>query len=553
MLSISSLYQQYVFTDKEVQGIKDIEYLIHLKTLLKEARGLRQFSSEMPGDKLLLHGETKHHNKWLNQYVNQHHSHKHADHSDTSKGAARSKAITIASLVSKNRAEVAQSLSSREWLSIKRRYGFHRGDIKVELVRQPKTKGFTYDGDFKSYTDRINGLNEYLAIISDRSNLILDPEIDTYYLTLLTTSTLPSIADLIASSRGQRVNYGLRGKLQTEKTGNEKDIFLKSSNLLDYQLSSLNRTINIVGYASPQSYKALEIDRLQLVDKINALSFGIRSTDSLGFDAAVKHWNEATELLEMLQRIQFNGMSVLKTRLEERRKDIGLEILLIAGLLIAGSLIIFYVNNRLFGRLANALTDIKMLANTDSLTKLLSRRSLPHLYKRAIDAIERDSEGIGLCIFDIDFFKLYNDNYGHLEGDDALVKVATFLKDSLLRQTDYAFRYGGEEFLIIVASSNLKKFEYFLQTIRRGIENLQIKHSSSSISKYLTVSMGGVYIPQRSTEIKLEVALLQADRELYKVKQNSRNAVSILTLTDKMALELTKELGTISNRRASNS
>ncbi|AII49747.1 hypothetical protein KR52_11435 [Synechococcus sp. KORDI-52] len=549
MLSINSLRQQYIFTSKEIQGIDDIEFLIHLKTLLKEARGLRQFSATMPGQDLLLHRQSHSHSDWSNKLGHSIDKHEHTEHSDPSAEAVSSKNITINSLIAQNRAAVAEILSSREWLSIKRRYGFHRGDIKVELVRQPEDKGFSFEKDFQQYTDRINELDEYFGIVADRSNLILDPEIDTYYLTLLTTSTLPSIADLIALSRGQRVDYDLRKKTSQMNTDKKNEVFLRLSNLLDYQLSSLNRTINILGYASPESYKSLKINRLNLVDKINDLSFGIRSKDSMGFDAAVEHWNESTQLLELLQSIQFNGMSVLRWRLEERRRNIGLEILLISILLLTGSLIIFFVNNRLFGRLANALTDIKMLANTDSLTKLLSRRSLPHLYQRAITGEDSNSEGIGLCIFDVDYFKLFNDNYGHLEGDDALVKVATFVKDSLLRQTDYAFRFGGEEFLIILSSSSLKKFEYFLQSIRRGIENLQIKHKASSTSDYLTVSMGGVYIPQRSSEIKLDVALLQADRELYKVKQSSRNAVSITTLTDKMASELKKELDCNTDRR----
>ena len=161
-----------------------------------------------------------------------------------------------------------------------------------------------------------------------------------------------------------------------------------------------------------------------------------------------------------------------------------------------------------------------------------------------------DSGGLGICLFDIDFFKRYNDSYGHLQGDDALVKVATFLKDSLLRQTDYAFRYGGEEFLIMFAASSEKKFEYFLQTIRRGVVNLQIEHCSSEVSDYLTMSMGGVFIPLKSSDLKLEVVLLQADRELYKVKASSRNAVSIVTLSSAMQSELERELNAERDRRS---
>ena len=165
----------------------------------------------------------------------------------------------------------------------------------------------------------------------------------------------------------------------------------------------------------------------------------------------------------------------------------------------------------------------------------------------ASDSLE--SGGLGICLLDIDFFKAFNDTYGHLEGDDALVKVATILKDSLLRQTDYAFRFGGEEFLILFAAANEKKFEYFLQSIRRNVENLQIKHSASDVSDYLTVSMGGVFIPHRSTNLELELALLQADRELYKVKASSRNATSVVTLTDALQSDLKREIDADQDRR----
>lgn len=546
-LSISSLHRQYTFTSKEIQGTFDIEYLAHLKTALKESRGLRQFEGDLPGQDLILHtqqGILKHGDA---------HEHEHEHHHEETAASAiepvSSAETTIDDLVARNREEVAQSLSSKQWLGIRRRYGFYRGDVKVDLVRRPDSEGFKYSEDFERFTNRINELNEYFALVADRSNLILDPEIDTYYLMSLAASTLPSITDLIAEVRGQRVAYDLRGKGILVSDDKEAP-FVRFSYLLDDQLANLNRTINILGYASPVSYKALEIDRLDLVDKINALSFGIRSKQSLGFAETVKRWNESTQLIAILQDIQFKGISILRMKLEERRRDLIIQIVLISVLLLSGSFLIYFVNNRLFAQLTNALADIKELANTDSLTKLLSRRSLPHLYQRAMAADTLDAGGLGICLFDIDFFKRFNDSYGHLQGDDALVKVATFLKDSLLRQTDYAFRYGGEEFLIMFAAASEKKFEYFLQTIRRGVENLQIEHCSSEVSDYLTVSMGGVFIPHKKSDLELEVALLQADRELYKVKASSRNAVSIITLSRAMQSDLEREINADRDRRS---
>ena len=85
---------------------------------------------------------------------------------------------------------------------------------------------------------------------------------------------------------------------------------------------------------------------------------------------------------------------------------------------------------------------------------------------------------------------------------------------------------------------------------RRGIENLQIEHCSSEVSDYLTVSMGGVFIPHKKTDLELEVILLQEDRELYKVKASSRNAISIVTLSMAMQSDLEQEINADRNRRS---
>ena len=84
---------------------------------------------------------------------------------------------------------------------------------------------------------------------------------------------------------------------------------------------------------------------------------------------------------------------------------------------------------------------------------------------------------------------------------------------------------------------------------RRGIENLQIEHCSSEVSDYLTVPMGGVFIPHKTSDLELEVILLQEDRELYKLKASSRNAVSIVTLSSELQSELEREINVERNRR----
>ena len=552
MLSVSSMYQQYIFTSKEIQGTYDIEYLIHLRTALKGTRGLRQFPEGHINKNVKLHwdyfqeGEIK--TREIHGEKHPHHNHDEDDEHDHE--ASEQKSLSI---LEENRKDVTSSLSHPEWLGIKRRYGFRLGDVKLDLVRAPSSKpNLDYEADFKLYDDRLDELNEYFALVADKSNLILDPEIDTYYLMSLTSSTQPTLIDLIAESRGRRVVLDTRtDKLSDLKAKERSSKLVDLKNLIDYNLNSLNRTINILSFSSPSAYADLEIDRLQLIDKIDGFKTSLLAESKNDKQVAVARWNQATELIAFLQNIQNNGITILRVKLEERRQKIAIQIALVAALLLSGSFLIYFINNRLFGKLSRALVDIKELANTDSLTQLLSRRSLPHLYTKAVDDCIK-AGGLGVCLLDVDYFKAFNDTYGHAQGDDALVTISALLKGSLLRDTDYAFRYGGEEFLLVFAASELNKMDYFLQSIRRGVENLKIPHQASAVNDHITISMGAVFIPESIMPIDSEIAILQADRELYKVKNNSRNAVSVVTLSTQMDLALREELEAKRDRRNTN-
>ena len=240
---------------------------------------------------------------------------------------------------------------------------------------------------------------------------------------------------------------------------------------MEYQLDDLNRVINMISFSAPVAYKSLSIDRLQLVDQIDMLApvLLVHSVDSQ--DSLIAHWNQSTHLIRFLEDIQSNGINILRRKLEARRSDIAFQIAIVLTLLFSGCFLIYIINTRLFGKLSNALVDIKQLADRDALTKLLSRRRPQQLFDQSISRLSVESEGLGLCILDIDFFKQFNDSYGHSQGDDALVSVASLLRDSMLRETDYAFRYGGEEFLLLFDVSSEKKMNCFMQSIRIGFKN----------------------------------------------------------------------------------
>ena len=119
----------------------------------------------------------------------------------------------------------------------------------------------------------------------------------------------------------------------------------------------------------------------------------------------------------------------------------------------------------------------------------------------------------------------------------------------MLRETDYAFRNGGEEFLLLFDVSSEKKMNYFMQSNRIGFENLKIEHVGSQIADHLTVFIGGVFISSGFSGLGLDLALLQADREVYKVKNNSRNAVSVVSLDKSMLVGFQQQVAARHDRR----
>lgn len=169
---------------------------------------------------------------------------------------------------------------------------------------------------------------------------------------------------------------------------------------------------------------------------------------------------------------------------------------------------------------------IEHLSITDELTQLYNRRFFNSKIIEEINRAKRDNNHFSFLIMDIDYFKQYNDTYGHQQGDLALEKVANILKERTNRASDFAFRLGGEEFGIITALDKIKVVE-FANLIKNEIENLQIEHKASKISKYLTISIG--IVSKENKDIPSSDKLYkEADDCLYEAKNLGRNSIFIL-------------------------
>jgi two-component system, chemotaxis family, response regulator WspR len=176
--------------------------------------------------------------------------------------------------------------------------------------------------------------------------------------------------------------------------------------------------------------------------------------------------------------------------------------------------------------------ELEALSHRDGLTGIANRRYFDTVLEREWNAAHREKKCLSLILFDIDYFKKYNDTYGHLAGDDCLCQVAIATSQVIKRPRDTLARYGGEEFVIILPDTDALGAEFCAEQIRCAIENLNISHSSSQIHSCVTASLGTSTI-RPHTEISTSQQLIkEADLALYQAKREGRNCVKVWS-TDK--------------------
>jgi len=176
------------------------------------------------------------------------------------------------------------------------------------------------------------------------------------------------------------------------------------------------------------------------------------------------------------------------------------------------------------------ITDKKLIEEmsiTDVLTTLYNRRYFNTMIAKELKRAKRAKNELYFIMLDIDFFKQYNDTYGHQAGDEALKSVALKLKEMFNRGSDFVFRLGGEEFGVIVSNSDFENVISFAKRVCKEIENIKIEHKKNSVSSYLTISMG---ITRADSENRYDenLTIKTADDALYLAKEGGRNRVKFL-------------------------
>lgn len=172
--------------------------------------------------------------------------------------------------------------------------------------------------------------------------------------------------------------------------------------------------------------------------------------------------------------------------------------------------------------------ELQRLSSVDGLTGIANRRHfderLDQEFKRAL----RENLELSLILIDVDFFKPFNDNYGHQMGDDCLRAVAAALAGALHRPGDFVARYGGEEFVVVLPGTDAKGAMVTAEALRTAVESKNVKHEFSKAAKHVTISLGIASTTPRQGMLP-KMLIVAADSALYEAKEGGRNRYKVAT------------------------
>lgn len=175
-------------------------------------------------------------------------------------------------------------------------------------------------------------------------------------------------------------------------------------------------------------------------------------------------------------------------------------------------------------KLIDLQKELEQLSFKDGLTGVANRRMFDSVMELEWLNAKRHRQPLSLIMIDIDYFKQYNDHYGHLQGDDCLKRVSQALDEAATRSRDFIARFGGEEFVLVLPDSDAESAATVAERCRKAIFKLQIPHAKSEVSQLLTISLGvGSVVPGPNDELMDFIETV--DKRLYLAKQSGRNAI----------------------------
>ncbi len=184
------------------------------------------------------------------------------------------------------------------------------------------------------------------------------------------------------------------------------------------------------------------------------------------------------------------------------------------------------ISDRKFAQdaLQKANQELERLASIDGLTQISNRRQFDEYLVKEWQRMKREKKPLSLILTDIDYFKFFNDNYGHQEGDRCLQVVAQAIRMSERRPADFTARYGGEEFAVVLPDTDATGAFYVAGRVKKEVRSLKIPHAYSKAEKYITLSLGVASVVPNE-DLQPGSLVSAADQALYQAKETGRNRV----------------------------
>lgn len=409
------------------------------------------------------------------------------------------------------------------------------GEVKktaLKLFSNPADINYAEGNRFQEYSQLINDMYRTIRLVADRSHLIQEQDIDTYYMVNLAVKQLPEIIEYIGKVRG--IGSGIIAKRTIDDS--DKILFGKHLAACDLAFKRMEEDINLILMTVPE-LKAM-ISPLTDKTETGLAHFTEESQEILAsrlsqFDAE-HYFHDGTLVISAYHALHAKITNLLSIRLKDRlQSQYDLRFYTIALALLGAILIIYFINS-FYRTNRAAFRTIERLSISDHLTDLYNRRYLHQVFPQELRRNRREMKSLSLGILDVDHFKAYNDIYGHPEGDIVLRRVADTLKETLRRASDFVFRIGGEEFCFILSDIKEDDVKLLLEQIRLRIMAMEIKHEGNDDTPFVTVSIGAVYL-DRVTDVSMDEIIRCADFALYIAKDMGRNCwhfENLLSATD---------------------
>jgi diguanylate cyclase (GGDEF)-like protein len=376
---------------------------------------------------------------------------------------------------------------------------------------------------FDAYSELITDILQLMQLAASHSNLILDPELDTYYLIDVLDLEIPYLAEAIGRVRG--MGSGLLAKKEISQQEKEKLHAFHAA--IQARMESIRNAQNIIFKTSAKLKNSLELlppdlNRVMapLLEECLCIEGKIECPDMPPED----FFQLATRAIDLLSIPYEKGIVVLTSRFSSRQVNhLWHGALIFVGTSMAIGLLLYF--NRAFYLYDQKLHQkMEKLSITDQLTGLYNRRHFYTVFPRELRKALRHGEHLFVGLIDVDNFKRFNDTYGHPEGDKVLHAIAATMQGVLQRAGDYCFRIGGEEFCFLISEKEHDRARLLTERLLQAIVALDIEHTGNPPYNIVTVSIGLCQVPEQA-DAGLEQVMARVDQALYEAKKRGRNRV----------------------------